>query len=60
MGTTFRDYQPDQIFLLPPSPKDWLPEDHLAYFISDTVDELDLSGFYTGETGDAIDPLVRP
>ena len=52
MGTTFRDYQPDQIFLLPPSPKDWLPEDHLAYFISDTVDELDLSGFYAPYRGD--------
>ena len=46
MGTTFRKYQPEQSFLLPPSPRDWLPEDHLSYFISETVDELDLSGFY--------------
>ena len=30
-------------FLLPPSPDDWLPEGHLAYFILDIVGELDLS-----------------
>src|SRR5215469_15111167 len=29
--------------LLPPSLRDWLPEDHLAYFVSDVVDNLDLS-----------------
>ena len=32
-----------QPHLFPPSPRDWLPGDHLAYFISDTVDELDIS-----------------
>ena len=52
MSTTFRPYQPDQLFLLPPSPKDWLPEDHLAYFISETVDRLDLSVFYGCYEGD--------
>ena len=51
MGTTFRKYQPEQSFLLPPSPRDWLPEDHLSYFISETVDELDLSGFYAPAGG---------
>lgn len=39
----FRDYQPDQLLLLPPDLRDWLPEDHLANFISDVVDTLDLS-----------------
>ena len=34
---------PEQELLLPPSVKDWLPDDHLAYFVSDLVDELDLS-----------------
>ena len=29
--------------LLPPSLRDWLPEDHLAYFVSDVVEQLDLS-----------------
>ena len=39
---TFRPYDPEELWLLPPSPRDWLPEDHLAYFLSDLVDELDL------------------
>ncbi|MDI6871267.1 MAG: hypothetical protein QME79_07915 [Bacillota bacterium] len=29
---TYKPYNPDQLFLLPPSLKDWLPEGHLAYF----------------------------
>jgi hypothetical protein len=33
---------PDQGFLLPPSPRDWLPKGHLAWFIQDTVDALDI------------------
>ncbi len=45
MEPYFRPYTPDQQFLLPPSLRDWLPEDHLSYFISDTVDALDLSAF---------------
>jgi len=40
---TFRPYEPDQQLLLPPSLQDWLPPDHLVWFISETVDELDLS-----------------
>jgi transposase len=39
----FRDYSPNQDFLLPPSLQEWLPSDHLANFISDVVDTLDLS-----------------
>ena len=38
----FRPYDPDELWLLPPSPRDWLPEDHLAYFLSDLVDVLNL------------------
>ena len=52
MNTSFRPYQPDQPFLLPPDPRDWLAEDHLAYFISDTVEALDLSAFYAPYEGD--------
>lgn len=52
MATTFRRYQPDQSFLLPPSPRDWLREDHLVYFISETVDCLDLSAFFERYEGD--------
>jgi transposase len=40
---TFRPYQPDQLLLLPPSIQEWLPEHHLARFVSEVVDELDLS-----------------
>lgn len=43
MAKTYRPYSPDQMFLLPPSLRDWLPEDHLVYFVSDVVDQMDLS-----------------
>jgi transposase len=43
MAKTYRPYLPEQDFLLPPSLRDWLPDDHLAYFVSDVVDALDLS-----------------
>jgi len=39
----FRPYEPDQMLLLPPSLSDWVPEDHLARFVGDLVDTLDLS-----------------
>jgi transposase len=39
---TFRSYDPDELWLLPPSPRDWLPEDHLAYFLADLVEALNL------------------
>ncbi len=42
MSGNYKTYDPDQLFLLPPSLKEWLPEGHLAYFVSDVVDELDL------------------
>ena len=46
---TFRAFQPDQLLLVPPSLDEWLPQEHLARFIADLVDEhLDLSGFYAG------------
>ena len=43
LDRTFRPYEPDQLWLLPPSLGEWLPEDHLAYFVSDLVAELDLT-----------------
>src|ERR1700730_16668776 len=43
MAKTYRRYLPDEYLLLPPSLRDWLPEDHLAYFVSDLIDQLDLS-----------------
>jgi len=46
MSKRFREHQPEQMLLLPPSLQDWLPEGHLARFISDVVAELDLSAIY--------------
>jgi transposase len=43
MAKTYRAYVPEQDLLLPPSLRDWLPEGHLAYFVSDLVDQLDLT-----------------
>ena len=43
MGKRYRPYYPDEELLLPPSLREWLPEDHLAYFVSDVADNLDLS-----------------
>jgi transposase len=43
MAKSYRPYYPDEELLLPPSLRDWLPEKHLAYFVSDVVDHLDLS-----------------
>ena len=45
MGYNFIDCDRDQLFLLPPSMRDWLPEEHLVWFILDVVDQLDLSSF---------------
>jgi len=42
MGKSYRPWNPEQPFLMPPSPTEWLPEDHLAYFVLETVGELDL------------------
>ena len=52
MATSFRPYHPDQSLLLPPSPRDWLPEDHLAFFVAETIDALNLSAFYEPYEGD--------
>jgi transposase len=42
MSKTYRSWDPDQTYLLPPSPSDWLPENDLVYFVLDTVHDLDL------------------
>lgn len=42
-GKSYKPWNPEQSFLLPPSPLEWLPEGHLAHFILDVVGELDLS-----------------
>jgi transposase len=39
----YRPYAPEQSFLLPPSPTEWLPESHLAYFVLELLEDIDLS-----------------
>ena len=46
MPTSYLPYAPDQELLLPHSLWEWLPEDHLAHYVSDTVDALDLNAFF--------------
>ena len=52
MNKRFQTYTMDQEFLMPPSLKDWLPKEHLVYFISDLVDTLDLSKVFADYKGD--------
>ncbi len=46
MGPNFLECDRDQTLLLPPSLREWLPEGHLAWFVIDAVDRLDLTAFY--------------
>jgi hypothetical protein len=46
VGQDFLACDRDQELLLPPSLREWLPEDHLAWFVLDAVEEIDLSAFY--------------
>ena len=52
MAKTFRTYLPEQSLLLPASLREWLPDDHLVYFVSDVVDQLDLSAIESVYGGD--------
>jgi transposase len=46
MSKTYRAWSPDQAYLFPPSPRDWLPEDDLVYFLVETVATLDLTPIF--------------
>jgi transposase len=46
MSKTYRDWSPNQVYLFPPSPQDWLPEDDLVYFLLDIVATLDLTPMF--------------
>ena len=45
MAQNFLLPERDQLYLLPPSLTDWLPEDHLCFFVLDAVEEMDLCEF---------------
>src|ERR1700685_4660591 len=46
MAYNFLAVERAQLYLLPPSVADWLEEDHLAYFVVDAVEQMDLEVFY--------------
>ena len=46
MSAPFKPYDPDQALLFPPNLREWLPSDHLAYFLLDVVASLDLTEVY--------------
>ena len=63
MAYNFLEVERDQLYLLPPSVADWLEEDHLAFFILDVVDQMDLESFFAdyrddGRGGCAHDPKM--
>ncbi len=63
MAVNVRGGDREQLYLMPPSVTDWLPEDHLAWFVLDVVSELDLAAFYAefrvdGRGGWVYDPAM--
>ncbi|MGI8727604.1 MAG: transposase [Solirubrobacterales bacterium] len=52
MPQNFLDCDRDQPMLLPPDLREWLPEDHLAWFVIEAVGELDLEPFYSSYRSD--------
>ena len=63
MGFNFRDYNPHQLMLLPPNLDEWLPQQHLARFIADVVDSLELKPILrcyrdNGQGGAAYHPVM--
>ncbi|WPD18348.1 IS1182 family transposase [Thermaerobacter composti] len=63
MAYNLRPVNRDQLYLLPPSLRDWLPEDHLAWFLIDAVEPMDLRAFYEkyradGWGGESYDPTM--
>lgn len=63
MAVNVRGQDLDQLLLMPPSIREWLPESHLAFFILDVVEELDLQAFYAayrsdGRGGSVYDPAT--
>jgi transposase len=63
MSINVREVERDQLWLMPPSVRDWLPEGHLAWFVLDVIEELDLAEFYAayradGRGGAVYDPAL--
>ena len=54
MAYTYKAPQRDQVFLLPPSIADWLPEDHLVWFVLDVISMVDLTEFHKAHPNDGV------
>src|SRR3954452_24682085 len=52
MGARFIGGDREQVFLMPPSVREWVPEGHLVWTVLDAVGELDLSGIYSDYRAD--------
>src|ERR1700748_3679486 len=52
MGQNFIGCDREQSFLMPPDVREWLPEDHFAWFVIDAVAAMDLAAFYVVYRGD--------
>ncbi len=52
MGQNFIACDREQTFLMPPDVREWLPESHLAWFVIDAVEEMDLAVFYAAYRAD--------
>jgi transposase len=46
MSKRYRQWTPEQVWLFPPSPRDWLPEGHLVYFLMDVVGQIDIAPIF--------------
>ena len=55
MGPGFVACDREQPFLLPPDVRDWLPEDHFAWFVIDAVGVMDIRAFYGAYREDGLD-----
>jgi len=56
----FKAYERHQSYLLPPSPREWLPADHLAHSIDEVVDRLDLCEVFASYEGTKGQPPYHP
>lgn len=52
MPQNFIESSREQGFLLPPDVREWLPADHLAWFVIEAVADMDLAAFYSAYRAD--------
>ncbi len=60
MAKTVRPSEPDQLLLLPPSLREWLPLGHLVYFVAELVETLDLTAIYESYSEERGSPPYHP